>query len=111
MNSFQRVIRIDREDDMKKGAPNKNEEPAKMEFSGRTDDQLLHERITERAYQLHQERGGSHGRDLEDWLEAERMILSEQNGRSDTPTHLKFRPNPSENADQKRSKERKAASG
>lgn len=96
---------------MKKAASNRNEEPAKTEFSEGTDDRLLHERIAERAYELHQKRGGDHGRDWEDWLEAERMVLSEQNGQNEAPTHLKFRPNPSENADPKRSKARKTASG
>jgi hypothetical protein len=32
------------------------------------------ERIAERAYQKYIERGGSDGRDLEDWLEAEREL-------------------------------------
>ncbi len=32
------------------------------------------ERIAERAYQLYMERGGSDGRDLDDWLEAEREL-------------------------------------
>jgi hypothetical protein len=31
----------------------------------------LHERICQRAYQLYQERGREHGRDLDDWLKAE----------------------------------------
>lgn len=32
------------------------------------------ERIAERAYQKYIERGGSDGRDLDDWLEAEREL-------------------------------------
>jgi hypothetical protein len=31
-------------------------------------------RISRRAYELYQARGGEHGRDLEDWLQAEREI-------------------------------------
>jgi len=34
-------------------------------------------RIAERAYELHHHRGGHHGQDLEDWLTAEREVLSE----------------------------------
>ena len=33
-------------------------------------------RIRERAYQLHEKRGGAHGSDLEDWLQAEKEILA-----------------------------------
>lgn len=35
-------------------------------------------RIAERAYELHHHRGGHHGQDLEDWLTAEREVLSEE---------------------------------
>ena len=33
-----------------------------------------HEDIARRAYQLFEERGGEHGRDLEDWFKAEREL-------------------------------------
>jgi hypothetical protein len=33
------------------------------------------ERVSRRAYQRFEERGGEHGRDLEDWLEAERELM------------------------------------
>jgi hypothetical protein len=32
------------------------------------------EEIRQRAYEIHLERGGVHGRDQEDWLEAERDL-------------------------------------
>lgn len=35
------------------------------------------EAIQRRAYELHLERGGAHGRDMDDWLEAEREIQAE----------------------------------
>lgn len=38
------------------------------------------ERIAERAYQLYMERGGSDGRDLDDWLEAERELARRNDG-------------------------------
>jgi hypothetical protein len=37
----------------------------------------INARIAERAYELHHHRGGHHGQDLEDWLTAEREVLSE----------------------------------
>ena len=42
-----------------------------------SDDTLRHQRIAEKAYELHQCRGCCHGRNLDDWLEAERLVLSE----------------------------------
>ena len=33
-----------------------------------------HEDIARRAYQLYEERGGEHGRDVEDWFQAEREL-------------------------------------
>lgn len=35
-------------------------------------------RITERAYELYHRRGCHHGQDLDDWLTAEREVLSEK---------------------------------
>ena len=34
----------------------------------------LREAIARRAYELYQRRGGAHGRDLDDWLQAEREL-------------------------------------
>ena len=45
------------------------------------DEQLLRQRIAEKAYELYECRGYCHGRDLEDWLEAERLVLAEIAGR------------------------------
>jgi len=33
-----------------------------------------YEAICERAYRIHIERGGEHGRDVDDWLQAEREL-------------------------------------
>lgn len=41
------------------------------------DDTLRHQRIAEKAHELYECRGCCHGRDLDDWLEAERIVLSE----------------------------------
>src|SRR3954467_5713128 len=36
----------------------------------------VRERISRRAYELYESRGGEHGREVEDWLEAENEVLS-----------------------------------
>ncbi len=41
------------------------------------DDELLRQRIDEKAHEIYECRGCCHGRDLDDWLEAERLVLSE----------------------------------
>lgn len=40
-------------------------------------DEAMRQRIAEKAYELYQKRGESHGRHLDDWLEAERIVFSE----------------------------------
>ena len=40
-------------------------------------------RIRQRAYEIHQAHGGHHGRDLDDWLQAEREIKAEMEIRSE----------------------------
>jgi outer membrane protein TolC len=35
-----------------------------------------HERIARRAYELYEQRGRQEGRDLEDWLNAERQLVA-----------------------------------
>lgn len=41
------------------------------------DNQAIYEIIAKKAYELYEKRGGQHGHDLEDWLEAERSVLSD----------------------------------
>ena len=40
------------------------------------------DRISRRAHELYEARGGTHGRDLEDWLQAEREVDGEGEGES-----------------------------
>ena len=47
-----------------------------------SDDELRHQRIAEKAHELYQCRGCCHGRDLDDWLEAEQLVLSEMESQS-----------------------------
>jgi hypothetical protein len=37
-----------------------------------------HEEIQKRAYEIHLERGGEHGQDFDDWLEAERGLKAKR---------------------------------
>ena len=36
--------------------------------------------IAERAYFIHERRGGDHGQDIDDWLQAEAELLAERSG-------------------------------
>lgn len=42
------------------------------------DNQAIYEIIAKKAYELYEKRGGQHGHDLEDWIEAERSVLSNE---------------------------------
>lgn len=42
----------------------------------------LQEQIAAKAYELYEKRGQMHGRDLEDWLEAERLVVAELKSQS-----------------------------
>ena len=49
----------------------------RTELRGRTVAEPRIERIARRAHELYEARGGTHGRALEDWLQAEREIDAE----------------------------------
>lgn len=40
----------------------------------RVDQKTLHEVIEKKAYEIHEQRGREHGKDLDDWLEAEKIV-------------------------------------
>jgi hypothetical protein len=42
---------------------------------GKTMSDDLYDEISKVAYELHEKRGWQHGHDLEDWMEAERIVL------------------------------------
>ncbi len=93
---------------MKKTTPKKNEAPTQEAFNGRVEDRPLYERIAERAYELYQSRGQYHGGDLDDWLEAERIVLSERSSSAAAPS-LREKPVSRAKATRKRSDEQKAS--
>ena len=62
----------------RKGKENKGENSSTNTIGKSTmGDEVLRQRIAEKAYELYEKRGQSHGQDLDDWLEAERLVLSE----------------------------------
>lgn len=93
---------------MKKTTSKKNEEQPREELNGGMAARPLHERIAERAYQLYQNRGQSHGSDLDDWLEAERIVLSEHTSSAAAPD-LKSKPASRAKSTRKGSSEQKAS--
>ena len=67
-----------KEEDAMKKPSNKKSDPSKSSLTEATaSDSALRERITRKAYELYEKRGWDHGLDTEDWLEAERLVLSE----------------------------------
>ena len=40
-------------------------------------DNEFREKVALRAYEIYEDRGGQHGRDLDDWLQAETDVLAE----------------------------------
>jgi len=58
-----------------------------------TIDPALHQKIAERAYALFLARHWEHGHDVEDWLEAERLVLGEMKAKTKKSTrHHTGRP-------------------
>ena len=46
------------------------------ENRGQIESHPAHEEIALRAYQIYAERGGAHGQDVGDWLQAERELVA-----------------------------------
>ena len=62
----------------RKGKENKGENSSTNTIGKSTmDNEVLRQRIAEKVYELYHKRGESHCQDLDDWLEAERLVLGE----------------------------------
>lgn len=77
-----------------KKATKKKEETFKEEPTAPiVNDRAVHQTIAEKAHELYEKGGRRHGHDLEDWLEAEQLVLSEKKGEkklsSVPPTKMK----------------------
>jgi hypothetical protein len=65
-------------------SPKQKSSPARGKSPRRTR-HPTHEEIEFRAYRMYLERGGEHGRDVEDWLLAERELLKKYKRRQARP--------------------------
>jgi hypothetical protein len=63
-------------------------EPAREddEALARVAPDVTNDEIAIRAYELYEARGGDHGRDWDDWLEAERELMKRRGGPGPTPS-------------------------
>ena len=48
--------------------------PKKPKGKAEQETESLHEMVAKKAYEIHEKRGKQHGSDLDDWLEAEKII-------------------------------------
>ena len=48
--------------------------------------------VAKRAYEIYQARGGQHGADMDDWLEAERQLKQQQQPQTQTERRKSPRP-------------------
>jgi S-adenosylmethionine synthetase len=42
------------------------------------DEETIHEMIAKKAYEIYEKRGMGHGKDLDDWLEAESIVMGKK---------------------------------
>ena len=52
--------------------------PKKPKGKAEQETKSLHEMIEKKAYEIYEKKGKQHGRDLDDWLQAERIIKQGQ---------------------------------
>lgn len=48
--------------------------PKGLRGKTKPDEDTLHEMIKKKAYEIYEKRGREHGKDLDDWLEAESIV-------------------------------------
>ena len=44
----------------------------------RKDEKTIHELVAKKAYEIYEKRGMGHGKDLDDWLEAESIVMGKK---------------------------------
>ena len=59
-------------------AKEKVSSPKKPRRKMELDEKTLQEMIAKKAHELYEKRGGEHGSDLDDWLEAERIVIGKK---------------------------------
>jgi hypothetical protein len=70
-------------------------EPEPMTVPGSDSDSSDPDTVARRAYRRYEERGYEHGRDMDDWLEAERELREQREGRE----QREFREQPEQETD------------
>ena len=60
--------------------------PASSEPGGESDRPITSDDISARAYELYERRGGEHGQDWDDWLQAERELQARRRTPGPTPS-------------------------
>ncbi|GEM_PF-3380577 len=66
-----------KEDKMKKGL----RPMGQREFPAQKSQENLRVSIEKKAYELYEERGGNHGKDWNDWFEAEKIVTAKSDSR------------------------------
>ena len=64
----------------------------------KSDGRPSHQEIAQRAYELFEKSGGLPGRDMQNWLEAERQLVAAAQQRTVTPQAITTPSNPSKSA-------------
>jgi hypothetical protein len=52
--------------------------PKSSRGNSKASQKSLRDVIEKKAYEIYVQRGGEHGKDLDDWLEAEKIVISEK---------------------------------
>ncbi len=55
--------------------------PKRQRKKPELDENALHEMIEKKAYEMYEKKGAEQGKDLDDWLEAEKIVKRELKGR------------------------------
>lgn len=55
--------------------------PKRRRENPKFDDETLNEMIQKKAYELYETRGKKHGKDLDDWIEAENIVTGKRKKR------------------------------
>ena len=74
---------------MKKQSNKKSDSPKSTLSKTAASDSALYERIARKAYELYEKQGSVHGLDVQDWFEAERLVLAETKAGTKTETVAK----------------------
>lgn len=59
-------------------ARQKGSSPKKSRKKMELDEKALQDMIAKKAYELYEMRGGEHGKEMDDWLEAERIVIGKK---------------------------------